>query len=221
MKNFFISTKFKILLTVTILSPLVILIASNCWIVQESGDLIYEDPVSLPENDVGLLLGTSKYIRGGGLNPHFLSRIDAAVQLYESGKIKHILASGDHLSDEQYDEPFTMKEELIRHGIPSDAITLDLAGMRTFDSIVRANRIFGLDRFTIISQGYHNARAVFIARHFGLDAVAFSAETVPAKYERWARSREYLARVKALIDLYILDTQPEVLGEMTPIDPAQ
>jgi SanA protein len=220
MKGFRFKIHIKILLVLAVLAPLALLIASNCWIVQDSEDVIFEDPDRLPGNEVGLLLGTSKHIRGGGLNPHFRSRIDAAARLFEAGKVKHILASGDHLSDAQYDEPYTMKEELIRRGIPAEAITLDLAGLRTLDSIVRANRIFGLERFTIISQGYHNARAVFIARHHGLDVVAFSAGTVPAKFERWARSREYLARVKALIDLYILDTQPEVLGEVTPIEAA-
>ncbi|MFH1999280.1 MAG: ElyC/SanA/YdcF family protein [Planctomycetota bacterium] len=201
-------TKMKRALLITLGSIVLLTLACNLWIVAATWSRIYDDPDELPYNEVGLLLGTSQYLTDGGLNLHFRNRILAAAQLYAKGRIKHILASGDHYSDANYNEPHAMKEALMKAGVPESAITLDPKGLRTLDSIVRAYRVFGHARFTIISQGYHNARAVFIAMHHDLDVVAFSTEPVPFRHVLKTWFREYFARLKALADLYLLDTQP-------------
>src|SRR5690606_7092746 len=96
----------------------------------------------IKKNKVGLLLGTAKYYKDGGINLYFKYRINAAVELYESGKIEYILVSGDNRSL-NYNEPMTFKKELIKRGIPANRIFLDYAGFRTLDSVVRSKAIFG------------------------------------------------------------------------------
>jgi SanA protein len=150
------------------------------------------------------------------LNPHFVHRIDAAVELYRAGKVKHLLVSGDN-HKHGYDEPTDMKKALLERGVPESAITLDYAGFRTLDSVVRAKKVFGQDCLVIVSEPFHNARALFLCRHYGIDAVAFNAEPVSTRISRWAHLREYLARVKAVLDLYVFRSRPKFLGEKVPI----
>ncbi len=188
------------------------LAGATLWIASVSEDSVYHDLESLPANDVGLLLGTSKRTRAGYSNFHFHSRVKAAAELLERGKIKHILASGDN-NNRHYDEPSDMRDALMKRGVPASAITLDYAGFRTLDSVVRAKKVFGLDRFTIISQEYHNSRAVFIAKHYGCDVAAFCADPVDFRNSVRTEIREYFARVKAVLDLYVLRKQPIYLGE--------
>lgn len=193
-----------------------IIAGATCWISLVSQDFLYRDMESLPAHDVGLLLGTSKFTRAGYSNLHFHSRIKAAAELYESGKIKHILASGSN-PNRHYNEPADMRDALMKQGVPAAAITLDTFGFRTLDSIVRAKEVFGLQRFTIISQEYHNGRAVFIAKHFQCDVVAYCASPVEYPYSIRTEIREYFARVKAILDLYVLGKQPKHLGEAKTI----
>lgn len=182
------------------------------WVKHSAKGLTYEQAASIPSNDVALLLGTNRLINDRYLNPYFQSRIEAAVQLYEAKKIKHILISGDH-SRKAYNEPQDMKDALMARGIPDTAITLDYAGFRTLDSVVRAKKVFQQKRFTVISQAFHNQRALFIAKRKGLEAVAYNAD-LPATHQyskvRW---REYLARAKAVLDLYVLRKKPKFLGD--------
>lgn len=184
----------------------------NIWVIASSRPYVTSDIAKLPDNRVGLLLGTSRYTRDGHANPHFRIRIAAAVKLYRSGKIRRLLVSGANPS-RHYNEPRQMYLALVRAGVPSDAITLDFAGFRTLDSVVRARAVFGLSRFTIISQRYHDYRAVFIARHKGEDAVAYAPPvTVSARALTQVEMREYLARVRAVLDLFVLGTRPRFLG---------
>ena len=164
----------------------------------------------VPYNEVGLVLGTSKYLSGNYLNPYFVNRLDAAAQLYFAEKIDHIIVSGDN-SRKNYDEPSDMMNYLMAKGIPAENITRDYAGFRTFDSMVRALKVFGQQKLTIISQEFHNERAVFICNHIGIEAVAFNAKEVyrgPAS--KW---REYFAKTKAYLDIYLLGQEPKFLGE--------
>ena len=184
---------------------------ASAWIGVRAAGRVYSDLEKLPYNDVALVLGTSRQTSQGRQNIHFAYRIEAAARLYRTGKVKHILASGDN-HRQGYDEPSDMKEALIEHGVPPEAITLDYAGFRTLDSVVRARRVFGLQSCTIVSQGYHNDRAVFLARSHGLDAVAWCAQSPPRRYSTKTEIREYLARVKAALDIYLLRTGPRYLG---------
>lgn len=171
---------------------------------------IYTDVSTTPYNHVGLVLGTSKYLYGKYMNPYFVNRLEAAIQLYECCKIDHIIVSGDN-GRKEYDEASDMKNYLIKRGIPENSITCDYAGFRTFDSMVRAKAVFGQNKLTIISQQFHNERALYICKHIGLDAIAFNAKEV----YRGPRSkiREYFARTKAFIDLKILNQKPRFLGD--------
>lgn len=162
----------------------------------------YNDLNAIPHNKVGLVLGTSKYVSKGGINLYYKYRINATVELYQSGKIDYILVSGDN-STRTYDEPTTFKNDLIKAGIPSNKIYLDYAGFRTLDSVVRSQTIFGQESITIISQKFHNERAICIAQHFGLSAVGYNAKDVSGKFSLKVQIREKLARVKLFIDFFV------------------
>jgi SanA protein len=149
-------------------------------------------------------------------NQYFYNRIKAAVELYESGKIDRIIISGDN-STKYYNEPQDMKEALMEHGIPENRIYQDYAGFRTLDSVIRCKEIFGQNQITIISQKFHNARAVFIARHHQIEAIGYNAKDVNKAAGFKTNVREILARVKLFIDLYVLDQQPKFLGEKIEI----
>lgn len=204
-----------VLFTVLVLSAL-IAAGCNIWVVGSTVSRVFRDSGTLPANDVGLVLGSSKRTRFGGDNPYFYNRMEAAAGLYHAGKVRHLLLSGDN-SEKYYNEPIDMKKALMALDVPDSAITLDYAGFRTLDAIVRCKKIFGQSRITIISQEFHNYRAVFISRFYDVDAVAFCAAGTDEK-ETGIAMREFLARVKAVIDLYIFETEPKFLGERLPID---
>ena len=181
------------------------------WLVNtETTDRLYSNINQLPYNRVGLLLGTSRYSREGGVNDHYLLRIESARKLFDQGKIDYILISGDN-STPYYDEPTTIRRDLLKMGIPEERIYRDYAGFRTLDSIVRADSVFGEHRFTVISQAYHNKRAVYIAVNKGIDAIAFNAGD--GTQSDWVnKTRETLARVLAVLEVHLFSTDPKFLG---------
>lgn len=170
----------------------------------------------LETSHVAVLLGTSSHLSNGRKNLYFEYRMDAALELYRSKKVKYILVSGDNRK-ENYNEPVAMQEALIKRGIPEEDIVLDYAGFRTLDSMVRAKEVFGQKKFIVISQKFHNERAVYIARKKGIKAFGFNAPDVNVRAGLKTRLREYLARTKMMLDLYILGTQPHFLGEKVKI----
>ncbi len=178
---------------------------------------IFRSLDAVPSNAVAVVLGTSRLTPRGSPNLHFNQRIDAAVALYRAGKVKHLLVSGDnHIKG--YDEPSDMREALMNAGIPDSAITRDYAGFRTLDSVVRAKAVFGLSRFTIVSEDFHCPRALWIARQHGVDAVAFAAPDLRAV--RWSlrvKLREALARAWCGVDLYVWHRGPKFPGPKEPI----
>ena len=184
----------------------------NFWVERSTQKQVYSNAAIIPSNDVGLVLGTSKYTSRGFENPYFAHRIQAAVLLYKQGKIKHLLVSGDNRLKE-YNEPRFMLKALIEKGIPEKDITMDFAGFRTLDSVVRSKKVFGQSRITIISQKFHNQRALFLANHRAIQAIGFNAKDVPLTSSLKTRIREPLARCKAILDILILNKQPKFLGE--------
>ena len=173
-------------------------------------DRVYRDIEAIPTLEVGLVLGTTPGI--GGSNLFFTTRIEAAKELYERGKIRKIIVSGDN-SDKSYNEPEYMKRALMKSGVPEGIITMDYAGFRTLDSVVRASEVFSLTGgFTIISQPFHIERALFLAESNGIDAIGYGAANVSLEYGLYAYIREIPARWLALYDAYF-GTQPIVLGE--------
>lgn len=211
------SRKRIIRLLLLILLPVIFIIADcNIIISRFAKDKLFSSIESVPENKCGLILGTSKYMAKGKLNPYFTARIKAASELFHAGKIRYLIISGDnrHVS---YNEPREMRRALVAEGVPDSVIFSDYAGFRTFDSMVRAKEIFGQTKITIITQPFHNMRAIFIAKHFGIDAIGFNAEDVSAAHGFKTQFREVFARTKVFLDIYILKTKPKFLGDKIEI----
>ncbi|MBH1928416.1 outer membrane permeability protein SanA [Serratia rubidaea] len=189
-------------------------IALDRWISWKTAPYIYEEVQQLPDRQVGVVLGTAKYYRIGGINQYYRYRIQGAINAYNSGKVKYLLLSGDNAL-QSYNEPMTMRRDLIAAGVAPSDIVLDYAGFRTLDSIVRTRKVFDANDFTIITQRFHCERALFIALHMGIQAQCFA---VPSpKNMLSVRVREIFARLGALNDLYILKREPRFLGPLIPI----
>ena len=138
--------------------------------------------------------------------------MEAVAKLYFANKISYIIVSGDNHKHE-YNEPEYMRQALVALGIPDSVIYSDYAGFRTFDSMVRCKEVFGQDSVTVISQYWHNERALYIAQHAGLDAIAFNATDVHVKHSYLKNhTRELLAKVKVVLDV-AFHKQPKFLGE--------
>ncbi len=172
---------------------------------------LYSDTNLIGYNKIGLLLGTSKFLSNGNINQYYSFRIDAAIKLYNAEKIKYLIISGDN-GRKEYSEPEMMRIDLINAGIDSNAIYLDYAGFRTFDSIKRLKEIFGQNSATVISQQFHNERAIYIAKQEGINAIGFNAKDVNKRSGFKTQLREKLARVKLFAD-YWLGTKPKFLGK--------
>jgi SanA protein len=182
----------------------------NYVVYSSTSKQLYSDVNLIPKNRVGLLLGTAKYTDRSKqiLNPWYQNRIEATVALYMAGKIDFVIVSGD--STAYYNEPNLMKADLIALGVPASKIYMDNSGYRTLDSILRCRDIFGEDHITIISQEFHNQRAVFIANHKQVTAIAYNATDGSEFLD--INLREKLARVKMVLDL-IFNTQARYYGE--------
>lgn len=180
-----------------------------------ASDKVFNSTKEIPYNKVGLFLGTGKTLSNGRINLYYRYRIEAAVKLFKAGKIDFIIVSGDN-STQDYDEPSTIKEDLIKNGVPGNRIFLDYAGFRTLDSVVRCKEIFGQSSITIISQQFHNERAIYIAKRKNIDEVGFNAKDVNVHYGFKTRLRERFARVKMVLDL-IFGKKPKFLGKKIKI----
>ncbi|ALR32363.1 hypothetical protein ATE47_18400 [Chryseobacterium sp. IHB B 17019] len=205
-----IKNLFKIFLLLIVAG--IIFIAWANYSIQKNSDLYVSYNIAdIPETKTALLLGTSKNLNSGVPNAYFYNRIQAAVDLYKSGKIKYIIVSGDN-STKDYNEPEDMLLTLTKYGIPQERIFLDHAGFRTLDSVVRAKEIFGQTKLIIISQKFHNERAVFLAKQNGIDAFGYNAKDVNKYAGFKTNMREYLAKTKAYWDL-IFGVEPKFGGE--------
>ena len=191
------------------------IVICNRIIISHAATSLYSDTKSIPYNEVGLLLGTTPKLKNGNNNLYFDYRIAAAAELYNAQKIKYILISGDNRR-EDYNEPQEMKKALLAQGIPEAVVYMDYAGFRTLDSVVRAKEIFGQSKLTIISQPFHNERAIFLSGKNGIDAIGFNAKDVKTYMGLKTQIRELFARVKVFIDLAI-EKQPHFLGKKIKI----
>jgi SanA protein len=179
--------------------------AARWWINSDTNEAIHKNIENIPKRKVGLVLGCAR-------NMYFYSRIEAARQLFTADKIDFILVSGDN-HKATYDEAGAMKQALINSGIPPERIVCDYAGFSTLDSIIRAKRVFGVDELTIISQEFHVRRALFIANRRQVDAIGYCAVDVETSIGTRTSLREVFARVKTIMDIYLLHRQPVFLGE--------
>ena len=188
---------------------------SNRIVVSNARGKTFYNIEDIPPTKVGLLLSTGKYNKKGYINQYYKNRITATVELYKRGKIAYILISGDN-SRKEYNEPEEMKQDLIQQGIPENKIYLDYAGFRTLDSIIRAKKIFGQKNLIVISQKFHNERAIYIREYYGMNLIGFNAKDVNNNYGLKTKIREKLARVKMLIDL-LIGKEPKFLGDKIEI----
>ena len=193
-----------------------VVVICNVVVKQQARGRLYADVNDIPYRKVGLVLGTVPIVQDHQ-NLYYRYRMDAAAELYFANKVSYLLLSGDnHIS--HYNEPESMRQSLIERGVPDSAIYLDCAGFRTFDSMVRAKKVFAQDSVTVVSQQWHNERAIYIAEHYGLDAIAFNAKDYTLGRRVYLKNhlREALAKVKVVLDL-LFDKQPHFLGEIEAI----
>ena len=188
------------------------IIYTNLAPVWASRGRLFEGTEKLPAAKVGLVFGTSDSLANGRENRYFRYRIDAAVKVWNAGKVETLIVSGDNRS-KYYNEPEKMKAALMEEGVPRDRIVCDYAGLRTFDSVVRAKKIFGADTILVISQKFQNQRAIYLAQANGMKAYGFNAEDVNINAGFKTKLREVGARVKMWLDVNLLDTKPTHLGE--------
>ena len=189
-------------------------VVSERLVMTAASGRLYDATADVPLHDVAVVLGTSPKVAGGGANVLYEARLDAAAQLYTEGRVKCLLVSGDN-GDLRYNEPTRMRADLIRRGIPAKNVVCDYAGFRTLDSIVRAQKVFGQNSFVIVSQPFHNERAVYIARQRGIDAIGYNAVQAPLGMGLWMRER--LARFTAILDINVFHRQPRFLGKREPM----
>lgn len=208
-------TKIFIALLLLLLCGIVTAVICNGVVARYAEGKCYDSVEEIPHNKVGLLLGTSPKVKSGRSNVYFTNRISTTVALFNAGKIDYVLVSGDNRRND-YNEPEMMKKALLAQGVPPECIVLDYAGFRTLDSVVRANKVFGQSTYTIISQKFHNERALYLAKHFGIEAIAMNAKDATVFYGFKTLLREKLARVKLFVDL-LVGKQPKFLGDQITI----
>ena len=186
-----------------------LMLVCNQIVVNNAKGKVFSDIDSIRYNKVGLLLGTTPQARIGRItNYFFVYRIDAAEQLYKAGKIEKILISGDENSLDGVNEPECMRDSLVARGVPASAILLDGKGYRTINSVINAKKVYDLKSYTIISQKFHNERAIYQAEHLGLDVKniqAYNAKDPKSRRAYLTTIREYFARVKMFLDLMTSD----------------
>lgn len=197
-----ISNLLKTLFTLIEIGVLLILWA-NIWVFDLTYKRTFHQISKIPPRNCALVLGTSPKMRSGKANPYFTERMRAVATLYHHGKVKKIIVSGE--KSPHYDEPQAMKNYLVnQEGIPKQIIMEDPRGFSTRESILRCKEVFKENNVIIVSQGYHNLRALFFARNQNMNALGFDAQDV-TKNESFYRNhtREVLARVQATIYYFL------------------
>jgi SanA protein len=195
------------------------ILAANLWVVNKTRGQIESDLLLCAAEPVGLVFGTSYWTRGGGRNPHYAARLEAASRLLRLHRVRHLLLSGDNRT-RFYNEPVTMWRDLRAANVPDARMTLDYAGFSTFDTLIRAREVFDVDRALLITQGWHLPRALYIADALGIEARGCAIPTQPVAGTWRLEIREWLARVGMLGDLYLWHRQPHFLGPREPIEMA-
>lgn len=194
-----------------------LLVVLGCNIlVGRYGRYSYDNIDALPASYCALLLGTSKFLGNGLENQYYRYRIQAAARLYHAGKCKKILVSGDNRTH-AYNEPVLMRDDLIRLGVPAADIVCDFAGLRTLDSVLRFKQVFGQGAGIVVSQRFHNSRAIYVARHHGIALVGYNAQDVGRYSGLKVRLRELASKFFCVLDVHVFKTRPRHLGRAVVI----
>lgn len=205
-------------LRIAVLAALGLLFVFGCeqWIAQAGKGRCHDEVEAVPTTPAAVVLGTSARLADGRANLFFLPRMEAAAALFKAGKVRALIVSGDNGS-QGYDEPTEMKRVLVQMGVPEARIVCDYAGFRTLDSVVRAREVFGQSQVIFVSQRFHNLRAIYLARAFGIESWGLNAKDVPVALSVKTFLREKLACVKAVLDVNVLGTRPKFLGEKVAV----
>ncbi|GAA3854534.1 ElyC/SanA/YdcF family protein [Streptomyces lacrimifluminis] len=190
-----------------VMSLCVLALLPATWMFVAAGDRL-RDVSDAPRTDVAVVFGAGLW--GEEPSPYLAHRLDAAAELYRAGRVRVVLVTGDN-SREDYDEPDAMRAYLTRHGVPDGRIVSDYAGFDTWDSCVRAKRIFGVDRAVLISQGFHIRRAVALCEAAGVDSYGVGVEAKHDVTWYYGGAREIFAAGKAAVDA-VFEPDPRFLG---------
>lgn len=171
-----------------------ILVYSYVYVSISAKNQIYQSTETIPNYNAALLLGTSKYMNNGKVNLFFAYRCNAALELWQQGYVKRIVISGDS-SHPAYDEPELMKNELVKNGFPDSLMVLDKNGFNTRSSILFC-KSQDIDSLVVVSQQFHNERAIVLSNSLGLKAIGYNADGVYTSYGIRVWIREWFARVK-------------------------
>lgn len=182
---------------------ILLMVLANIWVYALTNGRTFTRISKIPPRETALVLGTSPKMKSGKANPYFTSRMDATALLYHHGKIKKIIVSGE--KSRGYDEPSAMKNYLVyQEGVPENIITEDPKGFKTQASINNCKKVYNQNDIIIVSQGFHNLRALFYARNNDMNALGFDAQDVLSNQSYYRnQSREFLARVSAVV-FYVL-----------------
>jgi SanA protein len=192
--------------SILILVMVLAIAAINLYILHCTKGCIYNEVADVPARDVGLVMGTDLLRFNGSTNLHFFLRSEGAVMLYQSGKAKRLLISGNS-DNHGFNEVSGIEKEILARNVPSDALISDYHGNSTWNALKQASEMYHLHQIIIVTDDFHAPRAIYLSRHFGIDAVAFCHGREPFGF--WTvryHSREWLARVKAFIQVS-LDTR--------------
>ncbi len=206
---------FLILITICLI-PILVVGAVNVYIGKYSKKYIHKKGNS-PKAHTAIILGAKVY-KSGKLSGMLEDRVLTGLELYRKGKVRKLLLTGDH-GGKRYDEVNNMRKYLLKKRVAAKDIFMDHAGFSTYDSMYRAREIFHVKDAVVVTQGFHIARAVYIARHLGINATGIIADR--RKYKKSSRIkaeiRETAARVKAFLFVHVFKPEPRFLGKSIPI----
>ncbi|MGW1724444.1 SanA/YdcF family protein [Streptomyces sp. NPDC002306] len=198
-------------LTQVVMAGCVLVLSPATWLYVGTGDRLHTT-ADVPRTEVAVVFGAGLW--DGEPSPYLAHRLDAAATLYRAGRIQVVLVTGDN-SREDYDEPDAMRAYLTRHGVPDGQIVSDYAGFDTWDSCVRAKKIFGVDRAVLISQGFHIRRAVALCQAAGVTSYGVGVDDVHNATWYYGGAREVFAAGKAALDV-LFEPDPRFLGPKEP-----
>lgn len=185
-------------------------IAASLYVNRDTDAMVFTQTTA-PSCKVALVLGTSRRTTKRQMNAYYVARMRTAAELYAMGKVQYLLVSGDNGTLE-YNEPDSMRRDLLAMGVPENRIALDFAGFDTFDSMIRAQKVWGVDTLLVVSQDFQVRRAVYIAKHRGITASGVVASDPYPSVVSLTQLRELYARVKMLIEIHLTNSQPRFLG---------
>ncbi|MGD0876850.1 MAG: ElyC/SanA/YdcF family protein [Anaerolineales bacterium] len=208
---------FSVVLPVIVLLGLLVLIVPRLITAAYSKGKVYST-ANVPVRRVAIVFGAGLW-RNGSPTPVLADRVAAAAHLYLAGKVEKLLMSGDNRYVE-YNEPEAMRKLAISLGVPNDAIVLDYAGRRTYDTCYRAKAIFMVDQAILVTQAFHMPRAIYLCNRLGVDSIGVKSDlrTYPKSSLLFWNMREMFATVAAIWDVNIGHPLP-VLGKQEPIFP--